>query len=96
MQYRKRIYEIVELSGEGKRASTIYDYFMMAVIIISLVPLAFKETNVVFEIIDWTAAIIDRRIPASENIPTDSYISRFPGRQDVPVFEKHGKSLQTS
>ncbi|MCD8118688.1 MAG: ion transporter [Lachnospiraceae bacterium] len=58
MQYRKRIYEIVELSGEGNQASTIYDYFMMAVIIISLVPLAFKETNVLFEKIDLTAAII--------------------------------------
>lgn len=58
MHWRNRIYEIVELSGEESRAGTIYDYFMMSVIVISLVPLAFKETNTLFEIIDWTAACI--------------------------------------
>lgn len=41
---RRRIYEIIELSS-GDRDSAVYDYAMMAVIVASLVPLAFKETT---------------------------------------------------
>lgn len=55
---RKRIFEIIEVSKENDRVSTIYDTFMMAVIIISMVPLAFKESNVVFEIIDKVTAFV--------------------------------------
>ena len=39
---RKRIYEIIEASGDGDRASSVYDAVMVAAIIVSLVPLAFK------------------------------------------------------
>lgn len=42
MQWRKRLYEIIEPSGEGDLTSTIYDYGMIAVIVISLIPLTFK------------------------------------------------------
>ncbi|MCD8124984.1 MAG: ion transporter [Lachnospiraceae bacterium] len=58
MQWRKRLYEIIEPSGEGDLTSTIYDYGMIAVIVISLIPLAFKETTPVFEMIDTAAATI--------------------------------------
>ena len=54
---RKRIFEMVEVS-DGERGSAIYDVVMMAVIIISLLPLAFKTTNPVFEAIDKIAAVI--------------------------------------
>lgn len=41
---RRRIYEIIELS-DGDRASAVYDYSMMVIIAVSLIPLAFKETK---------------------------------------------------
>ena len=42
---RKRIFEIIELAGEDDRVSRIYDYTMMVAIVLSLVPLAFKEAT---------------------------------------------------
>lgn len=45
---RKRLYEIIEVSQDGDRVSTAYDISMMIAIIVSIVPLAFKNTNVVF------------------------------------------------
>lgn len=55
---RKRIFEVIEIASEGDRASTIYDSLMMAVIIASLVPLAFKGANPVFNAIDMVTACI--------------------------------------
>ena len=49
---RRRIYEIIEVSRDGDRASAVYDYTMMAAIVISLVPLAFKHTTALFLWID--------------------------------------------
>lgn len=54
--WRKRIYRIIEVSQGDDCISSIYDYAMMAIIIISLVPLAFKETNTVFYLIDKITA----------------------------------------
>lgn len=53
---RKRIFEIIELAGEDDRASTIYDYTMMVAIVLSLVPLAFKETTLALTILDKVTA----------------------------------------
>lgn len=55
---RARIYEIIERSDSEDRASRAYDYFMMAVIVVSLVPLAFKDSNALFDAIDYIAAVI--------------------------------------
>lgn len=49
---RKRIFEIIERAREGDRASDIYDVFMMVTIIMSIVPLAFKESSAVFDVIE--------------------------------------------
>lgn len=49
---RKRIFEIIEKSNENDRASTIYDYCMIFAIVASLIPLAFKEDNLFFTIVD--------------------------------------------
>lgn len=54
---RKRIYEIIEIANDGNHASAIYDSGMMFLIIASLIPLAFKETNQVFETINTLAAV---------------------------------------
>lgn len=50
--FRRRVYEIIEVAGEGDRASGIYDYAMIAVIIASLLPLAFKETTPTLSVLD--------------------------------------------
>lgn len=53
---RKRIFEIVELSDGNDRLSRFYDLFMMCIIVISLIPLAFKKTNILFLAIDYITA----------------------------------------
>lgn len=55
---RKNLFEIIEVADEKNSYSGIYDACMMAVIVISLIPLAFKETNPVFEIIDKASAVV--------------------------------------
>lgn len=50
---RKKLYSIIEPAGNGTKLSSMYDFIMMATIIISIVPLAFKETNLIFQWIDY-------------------------------------------
>ena len=49
---RKKIYEIIEVAEGDNLPSRIYDYFMIAVIIVSLMPLAFKQTYFAFDVIE--------------------------------------------
>ena len=56
-QIRKRIFEILEVAGEGDQASKLYDLCMMCLIIASLVPLAFKGTNRIFSTINAVATV---------------------------------------
>lgn len=49
---RKRLYEIISASNGNDKLSSVYDIFMMAVIIISLVPLVFKQSFKAFDIMD--------------------------------------------
>lgn len=55
---RKRIYEIISTSNGNDKLSSIYDIFMMAVIIISLIPLVFKQSFIAFDIIDKVCVCI--------------------------------------
>ncbi len=55
---REKIYEIIEPADENNKLSHYYDIFMMIVIVVSLVPLAFKEDNTVLTAIDHVAALI--------------------------------------
>lgn len=48
---RKRIYEIIEVNSHNK-LSRFYDTLMVASILISVVPLAFKHQNIIFFYID--------------------------------------------
>lgn len=50
---RKKLYSIIEPADNGTKLSSIYDFIMMATIIISIIPLAFKETNLIFQWIDY-------------------------------------------
>ncbi len=49
---REKIFKTVEPGGGSGKISSFYDYFMIAVIVLSLVPLAFKNDYAVFAIID--------------------------------------------
>ena len=55
---RKKMFLVVEPIDTGNKLSNIYDFIMMATILISIVPLAFKETNVVFQWIDYITVSI--------------------------------------
>lgn len=55
---RKRIFEVIEVAKEGDKLSDIYDSIMLVAIIISIIPLAFKETNKFFEITDIVTVTI--------------------------------------
>lgn len=55
---RKRIYEVIEVSGEHDTLSKIYDITMMIVIIVSLVPIALKESGEVVGIIENVTTLI--------------------------------------
>lgn len=55
---RKKIFEIIEPAEEGNRLSNAYDLLMMVTIIVSIVPLAFKETTALFHWIDYVTVII--------------------------------------
>lgn len=53
---RRKTFEVIEVAAEDNRLSMIYDYAMMAAILVSLVPLAFKTNNAVFEAINYVTA----------------------------------------
>lgn len=55
---RKRIFEVIELSDGNDKLSRLYDVAMMCTIVISLIPLAFKEINTLFMAIDYVTATI--------------------------------------
>lgn len=55
---RKRLYEIIEVSKDGDRISAAYDATMLCAIIISIIPLMFKETNAVFRLTDSVTTAI--------------------------------------
>jgi len=55
---REKLYAIIAPNNKESRLSTIYDFIMMAVIIISIVPLAFKNSNIVFQYIDYVTVAI--------------------------------------
>ena len=55
---RKRIFDIIEVDKEHSRASAIYDSCMMTVIVVSMIPLAFKGNNPIFDFINGMATFI--------------------------------------
>ena len=55
---RKKLFSIIEPSNNDNKLSAIYDFIMMATIIISVVPLAFKDTNVVFQWVEYITVSI--------------------------------------
>ena len=55
---RRKIYSIIEPADNEGRLSGIYDFIMMFTIVISIIPLAFKETSRLFQWIDYITVSI--------------------------------------
>ncbi len=55
---REKLFHMVEVDGEDNKFSNSYDTIMMFVIVISLIPLAFKTTNTFFIIIEYISTAI--------------------------------------
>ena len=55
---KRKIYNVIEPAGNGGRLSSAYDFIMMATIIISIIPLAFKTDNLLFQWIDYITVAI--------------------------------------
>lgn len=55
---RKRLFEIIEVSSDNDSMSTGYDVFMMLTIIVSIIPLAFKQTNSILNMFDKITVVI--------------------------------------
>ena len=55
---REKLFKIIDVSTENNFFSRLYNSVMMIVIIISLVPLAFKSGNIFFTAIDVFCTII--------------------------------------
>lgn len=58
MTRREKIYSIIEPADNKKGVGRVYDVAMMVVIVASIVPLAFKYDDLVFQVIDTIAVII--------------------------------------
>ena len=55
---RKKIFNILDTNNDSNKISNAYDIIMMITIIISIIPLAFKQSNIVFEYIDYITVTI--------------------------------------
>ena len=53
---RRRIFEVIEVAKKDDPASVIYDTYMMIVILVCMVPLAFKRNSGFFASIDWNVS----------------------------------------
>lgn len=55
---RKRVFEIIEASKDGDKLSAVYDSIILITVIVSLIPLAFKEQTDTFMMIDKVSVSI--------------------------------------
>ena len=55
---RKRLFEIIEIGEDNDKLSKAYDFFMLLIIIISIVPLWTHQNNELFWIIDIITCVI--------------------------------------
>ena len=55
---RKKLFSIIESAENDSKLSNVYNFIMMAAIVVSVVPLAFKETNAIFQWIDYITVTI--------------------------------------
>lgn len=53
---RQKLFQIIEVSNGTSHASAVYDYTMMAVILLSLLPLTVKTSGPFFQLLDYVSA----------------------------------------
>ena len=56
--YKRRIYEIVEVSKDNDSASKAYDTMILVSVVVGLIPLTMKNENAYAKYIDIIVAII--------------------------------------
>lgn len=55
---RKRIFEIIEVSKDNDKISSLYDFSMLIAIIVSIIPLAYKKAPAAFHYTDIITTIL--------------------------------------
>lgn len=55
---RKKIFDIIEANNNANKLSNVYDIVMMVTIVLSIIPLAFKQSYVIFTYIDYITVAI--------------------------------------
>lgn len=106
---RRRIFEVIELGAPGDHASLVYDRFMMAMILASLLPLFFKQTYAFLAVVDritsavflvdyalrwWTADFKVKRGMASFLIYPFTFLALLDLASIVPFFITTSVRLQ--
>lgn len=86
---RRRIYEIIERSWGNDFWSRAYDRFMIIVIIISLIPLAFKQDTALFRLTDSITVCIFIIDYILHFITADFKYSRRYGKKSIRAFIKY-------
>ncbi len=55
---RKRVFEIIEKAEDQDKLSAAYDFGMIVVIVLSLIPLAFKTDSPFFFVVDKVCVVV--------------------------------------
>ena len=55
---RKKIFRIIEIADDQDGISRVYDAIMLITIVVSMIPIAMKDNDGVYRVIDWYAAIV--------------------------------------
>lgn len=58
MKWRKSLYDIIEVADEQNTLSKLYDWMMMIVIVVSIIPLAVRNANELTKMLDFVTVII--------------------------------------
>ena len=55
---RKKIFQIIDSGNENSKLNNLYNSMMIIFIVLSLIPLAFKENTLLFKIIDYVCVAV--------------------------------------
>ena len=55
---RNKIYDIIEIGNKNPRANRLYSIFMLCCIAVSLIPLGFKQTTPLLDLLDKVSVTI--------------------------------------
>ena len=55
---RNKIYDIIEIGKDNPRANRTYSFFMLCIIVMSLIPLGFKDTSPFLDLLDKVSVTV--------------------------------------